>query len=238
MRTINKSAVPLLAIILLNSCKLISGDNVKHVIPQSGLEYEIVEKADTDSILYDARFRNTGDLVYEENGKSILIAMDETGTITYQNNDGPEILFELLAFSPLPPKNTEINVGTKWVKLRPADADVAQMTNAVVGQEKVEYEVVSADKDEITMNIIASARVVNNVGLSTAFSNGGVPDTLFSIRNIPFSSYATGKIVFDVKNSRVKSAEGTRSPFGFLLNFNNMDVATDPLAVDYKISIK
>jgi hypothetical protein len=225
------------SIFLFPSCKKkISGDNVKFVVPQQGLFYSAAEHRQTnDSTAWKIELADINNVTeYKEANAVIHLRIDDTGRFTYVNPNERLVLYELLAFSVLPAQGTKITKGTQWTTVRPTDAEALRST-AIVGQEKIDYEVMEVDDDHVLVKTTGSARIAPSAGLDSMLVKMGAIPGVFNPSMLQYQPYASGTANFNIGKSCVSKAEGTRIPFGYLLPAPNL--STSPGRVNYSITL-
>jgi hypothetical protein len=163
-------------------------------------------------------------------GTTFPATMDAMGRLTALDRAAPPILYELAAVAVLPPPGN-IRQGHKWSSLRPDDASAAA-SNAIVGQEKFDYEVLSTGRTTVRIKVSGLARIAPSSGLQRLA--GTTTGPFISTGGTPYVPYVAGTAEFDVNSGSVSRAEGIRLPLAMLQGAQVLD--THPSRVEYRIT--
>ncbi len=174
-------------------------------------------------------FNPTG-VTATEWGVAFPATIDVSGRLTSVNHRSPPILYEMAAVAVLPPSG-RVRQGDKWTALRPNNAE-SLASDAIVGQEKFDYEVLSVDNITVRIKVSGTARIAPSAGLQRLLGTTSTP--LLSTAGSGYVPYVSGSAEFNRQSGSVQRAEGIRLPLSVVQSGPTLD--SHPLRVEYKIT--
>lgn len=187
----------------------------------------------------DLEFTGGGGVVANEMGVKTPGKMDPSGRFQMNDPDGSPLLYELIALSIVPPTGQLTGPGQKWEVLRPSDSE-AQGSDAIVGQEKYEYEVTAINGPVVSIKITGSLRLAPSKGLDKWLGKHGGSFAKIALSKAMLALYApyvSGTAEFNVDDGSTVSAHGTMRPWSYGLS-PTTDIASDPGRIEYDVARK